>query len=197
MRPLGNIVSAGATTGTVLTGLAASGGAKLPVLAFSLASVQALLIDELDGALFRYLDLPLAVVIAVALTRPAAAVVTGFVVGLAVDSFQLRFFGLHGLAYCILGPLAAGLPIGSLRRRSEIVASLATAQCLAASTIVIGGAALADRALPPDLFAHVVQVTLWSVVIVLPLTSLLGGRMGLATPEPLERGLAATSADWR
>ncbi len=197
MKPVTNLLSAGAATGTVLSGLASAGGARLPVTAFSLAAVQALLIDDLDGALFRYLDLPLAAVIALSLTRPAGAVVTGFVFGLAVDSFQLRFFGLHGLAYCVLGPVATGLPIGGLRSRTEIVASVAAVQCLVASAIVIGGVSLADRVMPPNLFANIVQVTVWSVIISIPLTAMLGGRMGLATPEPMERGSAPTSAEWR
>ena len=197
MSVLGGFWSLAASAVTVLAGLASSGGARLPVMAFSLAAVQALLINDIDGSLFRYLDLPLAVVIALSLTRPSTAVVTGFVFGLAVDSFNMRLFGLHGLAYCLLGPVASALPVGSLRSRSEIVASLATVQCLVASAVVLGGSWVADGVRPPSLFANVVQVTLWSVIIVLPLSAALGGRMGLATPEPTDRPSPATSADWR
>jgi cell shape-determining protein MreD len=182
---------------TVVTGAASSGGARLPITAFSVAAVQSLLINDIDGSLFRYLDLPLAVVIALSLTRPTTSVVTGFVFGLAVDSFNMKLFGLHGLAYCVLGPVASAVPVGSLRSRTEIVASLATVQCLLASTIVLGASWIADGVRPPSLFANVVQVTLWSVIIVLPLSAALGGRMGLATPEPSDRPTPATSAEWR
>lgn len=197
MRLLGNLASIGSSTGTLLHGLASLGGLRLPVTAFSVAALQALLIDDLGGPVFRHLDVPLAVVIALALTRPANAVVTGFIFGLAVDAFQMKLFGLHGLAYSVLGPVAALVPLGSLRGRAEIVASMATVQCLVATTIVLGGAWLTDRHIPSNVIAGTFQVTLWSVAIALPLTAALGGRMGLQTPDRPDHVNAATSADWR
>lgn len=178
---------------TMAGGVLSLDGPRLLFTAFSVASVQALVIDDLDGAVFRHLDLPLAVVIALALTRPASAVAIGFVFGLVVDAFQLRLFGLHGLAYSVLGPVATAFPVGSLRSRTEIVASLAAVQAVVASAMVALGVAWADGAVPAGLFGRFVQVTLWSVAIVLPLTAALGGRMGLVTPDPSDQLLPPRS----
>lgn len=185
-------------TGALLVGdIAAVGRLRLPVIAFSVAAVQNLVIAESDGALLRHLDLPLVVVIAVSLNRPHAALVTGFVFGLAVDTFHTRLFGIHALAYCLAGPVGWSLPIGGLRNRAEIAATLASAQALVATAVLIGGAWMADGALQPGIFGRVVQVTLWVVALVLPLTAVLGARMGLATPEPVDRLAPPSSADWR
>lgn len=192
--PPSNMASA---TVNLVSGVAALGGLRLPVTAFSVAAVQSLIVEENDGALLRYLELPLVVVIALSLTRPGNAVVTGFLFGLAVDAFHTKLFGLHGLAYCILGPLAAVLPVGGLRGRVEIVASLAAAQTLAATIVVVIGTWISVGHLDPGLFGRVVQTTLWTVGLVIPLTVALGGRMGLATPEPIDRLGPPTSAEWR
>lgn len=171
------------------------GWIRLAVTAFSVAAVQALLIDQGPAAL-RHLDIPLAVAVALVLTRPNDAVATGFIFGIAVDLFQLRLFGLHGLAFCALGPVAANLPVSALRSRVEVVALLATAQTVAATTIVSVGALLIDGRLPPGLFGRYVQVVLWSVLIVVPLTGALGGRTGFALPGSIDRHGAPTTADW-
>ncbi len=171
-------------------------GLKLVVAAFSLAAVQAQLIDRLSSPIFAHLDLPLAAVIALVLARPSEAAITGFVFGLAVDAFQLQLFGLHALAFCALGPVAGALPVSALRSRTEIVASSAAVQSQVATVIVIGGAWLLDGRLLPGLFGRFVQVGLWSVAIVVPLTVAFGGRLGPSIAESMEREPAATSADW-
>jgi cell shape-determining protein MreD len=197
VRPLHRPLNAVQGTITVIGGLAAAGGLRLPVIAFSLAAVQALVIDEHDGALLRHLDLPLAAVAAIALTRPEMAVIAGFAFGLAIDSFHTKLFGLHCLAYCLMGPVASSLPVGGLRGRFEIVVFLVSAQTLVGIAVLAGGAWIADGHLQPGLAGRAVQGTLWTVVMVIPLTVALGGRLGLATPEPIDRLGPPSSADWR
>ncbi len=177
--------------------IAAIGRLRLPVIAFSVAAMQNLLIDESSVALLRHLDLPLVVVVAASLNRPQTALVTGFVFGLAVDAFHTRLFGIHALAYCVAGPVGWSLPLGGLRSRAEITTTLASVQALVATAVLVVGAWLVDGALPPGIFGRAVQVTIWVVVLVLPLTAVLGARMGLATPEPVDRLASPTSADWR
>lgn len=171
-------------------------GLKLAAAAFSVAVIQAQLIDQVSSPLFRHLDLPLAVVIALVLTRPSEAATVGFIFGLAVDSFQLQLFGLHVFAYCALGPVAAALPVSALRSRTEIVASSAVVQSQIATIIVIAGAWLLDGRLMPGLFGRFVQIGLWSTVIVVPLSVALGGRLGPSIAESMQREPVATSADW-
>ena len=172
-------------------------GLRLVVTAFSVAAVQALVIDEIDLVVARHLDLPVAVVIALTLIRPTNAVTTGFVFGLAVDAFSFRMFGLHGLAFCVLGPIAKLVPIDSLRGRAEIVASLATVQSLVAVAVVSGSVWLADGHLPPNLAAHSVQTTAWAVLIALGATTVMGARVGIPTPLQSDPSYQPTSAEWR
>lgn len=171
-------------------------GLKLAAAAVSVAAIQAQLIDQAGSPIVRHLDLPLAAVIALVLTRPSEAALTGFIFGLAVDSFQLQLFGLHAVAFCALGPVAAALPVSALRSRTEIVASSAVVQSQIATIIVVGGAWLLDGRLMPGLFGRFVQVGLWTVVIVVPLSVALGGRLGPSIAESMQREPAATSADW-
>ncbi len=166
------------------------------VAAFSLAAIQAQLIDQATLSVFRHLDLPLAVTIALVLARPGDAAATGFIFGLAVDAFQLQLFGLHAIAFCALGPVAATLPVSALRSRTEIVASSAVIQSQVAMIIIVGGGWLIDGRLLPGLFGRSVQVGLWTVAIVVPLTAVVGGRMGPSIAESMERESAMTSADW-
>lgn len=172
-------------------------GFRLVLTAFSVAAAQALLIEQSDATPFRHLDLPLAAAIALTLTRPAGGAVIGFVFGLAVDAFQLRLFGIHCLAYCTLGPIAANLPVGPLRSRAERVALLAAVQSLAVTAVVVAGIRLLDGHLVPGLPGRLAQVTLWSIAIALPLTALLGARMGLSIPAPVDRHGVPSSADRR
>lgn len=166
------------------------------VAAFSLAAVQAQLIEQLGSPIFRHLDLPLAVVIALVLARPAEAATTSFIFGLAVDAFQFQLFGLHTLAFCMLGPLAAALPVSALRSRTEIVASSAVVQSQVATLVIVAGGWLFGGRLMPGQFGHFVQIGLWSVVVVVPLTAMFGGRLGPSIAESMQREPAATSADW-
>ncbi len=178
-------------------------GTRLAVIAFSVAAVQATLIDRADGGPFRHLDLPLAAAIAVVATRPADKAFTGFVFGLAVDLFQLKLFGLHGLAYCAIGPVAVHLPVSALRRRWEAVALLAAAQTLAVSVVVGAGVWLIDRRSPGGesiggIAWQLCQAMAWSAMLVVPLTGLLGGRIGpTITPAWGMRSEAAHPADRR
>jgi rod shape-determining protein MreD len=177
--------------------MSVTAGFRLIVTAFSMAAVQALLIEQWDAAPFRHLDLPLAVAIAMILTRPAGGAVIGFVFGLAVDVFQLRLFGLHCLAYCTLGPIAANLPVNHMRRRSELVAMMAAVQSVTVTAVIVAGVRLFDGQLVPGLTGRFVQVTLWSVAIAVPLTALLGARVGLSIPDPVDRHGALSSAGRR
>ena len=172
------------------------GGFRIVVTAFTTAAVQALLIDQSQTTVVRHLDLPLALTIALVISRPGSAVVTGFVFGIAVDVFQTRLFGLHGLAFALLGPVATVLPLSPLRSRAEIVASLTVAQAVVATGVVAAGGWVSGNGLAPGLFGHLVQVVLWSLAIVLPLTALLGARMGLTTPDPGTVPGSPTSAEW-
>ncbi len=169
---------------------------RLAVTAFSVAAVQALLVEQAGAVAFRHLDLPLAVAIALVLTRPADSVAIGFLFGLAVDLFQYRLFGLHALAFCTLAPIAANLPVSALRSRAEVVIMLTAAQTVAATSVLVTGVWLVDGRMPGGLFGRFVQVTVWSVLLVLWLSAALGGRMGLAVPGSAERPPAPTSAEW-
>jgi hypothetical protein len=170
--------------------------ANLVAVAVLLAAIQSRLVEQLDSPIFRHLDIPLATVVALIVLRPSEAVVTGFVFGLAVDGFQLQLFGLHALAYTGLGPVAALVPVNALRSRTEVVASLAAVQSQVAILTVVAGGWLLDGRFLPGLFGRLVQGGMWTVVIVVPLVAVLGGRTGTSFAEHADRQPAPTSADW-
>lgn len=182
--------------------MTAAAAMRLAVIAFSVAAVQAASIDRFGGPL-RHLDLPLVVAITLVMTRPVDAAVTGFVFGLAVDLFQLRLFGLHSLAYCTLGPVAVHVPLSALRRRGEAIAVLVSAQTVVVSMVVALGAWLVDGRVPGGapvggFVWHLCQAAFWSVIVVVPLTSILGGRIGsLVPPMWSDRSDALHPADRR
>ncbi len=169
---------------------------RLALTGFTVAAVQILIVDSGDLTLLRHLDLPLAVAAALALTRPADAVVIGLVFGLAVDAFQLRLFGIHGLAYSLLGPVAAAVPVSGLRTRTELVAWLAAVQAVTATAVLLAATAIAAGSAPPGITGRFVQVTLWTIVVVVPLTAVLGGRKGLGSPGIGDRPAVPPSARW-
>ncbi|MEM7275872.1 MAG: hypothetical protein AAF547_22540, partial [Actinomycetota bacterium] len=157
--------------------------ARLVVVGFTVAAVQAHLIDSAGGSPLRHLDLPLMLVVVLALVRPGGALMTGFVIGLAVDAFHGRLFGLHGLAYAVLAPVATLIPVGALRSRVEAVAVQVVAVVVVAETIVIGGAAVAAGRMPPDLVSGVVPAAAMAVLVTVPLVLALQGRGGVAGPD--------------
>lgn len=176
--------------------MTALGGLRLATVAVTLAAVQALLIDAAKSGPFTHVDLPLAAVIVLVILRPEGALVTGFVFGLAVDLFGTRLFGVHCLAYCLLGSIAAAVPIGALRTRSEAIACLTAAQTVVAITITSGAVVVTTGALPPDTFGRYVQTTFWTLLLVVPVVSASGINIGLTTPEPAPLSGPPTSAEW-
>lgn len=176
--------------------MTALGGIRLIVTAITLAAVQALLLDAGRSGPFTHLDLPLAAVIILVIIRPDQAVTVGLIFGLAVDLFHTRLFGIHGLAYSLLGSVAAAVPVGALRTRTEAVACLTAAQSLVAITVPTIAVWFTGGRLPPDTFGRYVQVTAWTLLIVVPPVSASGINIGLTTPEPPGRPPAKTSAEW-
>lgn len=176
--------------------MSALGGLRLATVAVTLAAMQALLIDAARSGPFTHLDLPLAAVILLILLRPDEALTTGFVFGLAVDLFGTRLFGVHCLAYSILGSVAAGVPVGTLRTRTEAIACLTAAQVVVALSVTTGAVLITGGSLPPDTFGRYVQATAWTVLLVVPATSFSGTHIGLVTPDPAPLSSPPTTAEW-
>jgi rod shape-determining protein MreD len=176
--------------------MTALGGIRLATVAVTLAAMQALLIDAARSGPFTHIDLPLAAVIVLVILRPEGALVTGFVFGLAVDLFGSRLFGVHCLAYCLLGSVAAIVPVGALRTKSEAIACLTAAQALVAITVTTSAVLVTTGALPPDTFGRYVQATAWTLLLVVPVVSASGTNIGLLTPEPAPLSGPPTSAEW-
>lgn len=172
------------------------GWLRIATVAVSLAAVQALLIDGARGGPLVHLDLPLAAVAVLVILRPDGAMVIGFVFGIAVDLFGSRLFGVHALAYCVLGSVAAAVPVGARRTRTEAIAFVVGAQAIVAITVVTGVAYLAGGSPPPDTFGRYVQATLWTLIIAVPAVSASGAHIGLTTPEPTTLAEPSTSAEW-
>lgn len=172
-------------------------GLRLPILAFTVAAVQATVFDRTTVAALDHIDLPLAVVIALAITRPADAVVSGFVFGLAVDAFSTRLFGLHGLAYALLAPVAAVLPTSGLRTRTEALLFLVAAQAVFAATVVMVGTWIADGAIELWPAGRYLQITVWAVALAWPLTVALGGRSSLVgAADLLDPATGPGTSEW-
>ena len=158
--------------------------ARMVVVGFTVAALQALLLDTADFALIRYLDLPLVLVVVLVLVRPADAVTAGFVIGLAVDAFHGRLFGLHGLAYAVLDPVAAAVPVGALRSRVEAVGLQAGAQAVVAVNVIVAGVTISGGRFPTDLLGRYVQTTAWVLITAVPVVLGLDGRAGVLGTEP-------------
>lgn len=169
---------------------------RLLVAAATVAAAQATVIDPSEVAAFRHLNLPLAVAVSLALLRPGDAAVIGFSFGLAVDVFQQRLFGLHALGFIALAPVAANLPIGALRTRSEVVACLAAVQSIAATTVVAAGGWLLAGVRPSGLFGRLIEASAWSVGLALCTAVMAGGRLGAIVhngSDPLEASTGSAS----
>lgn len=176
--------------------MTAFGGIRLGIVAVTIAAVQTLLIDAGKSGPFTHLDLPLAAVIVLVILRPESAVTNGFVFGVAVDLFHTRLFGVHCLAYSVLGSVAATIPVGALRTKAEAIAVLTAVQAVAAVTITTVVVSITGGHLPPDMFGRYVQTTAWTLLLVVPVVLGSGANVGLATPEPPGRLVAPTSAEW-
>lgn len=168
---------------------------RYATVAFSVAAVQALMLDGAHHGPIAYLDLPLVVVIVLATLRPDGAVATGFLFGLIVDLFGTRLFGVHALSYCVLGVVVTIVPVGALRTRLEAISCLVAAQAVVAISIVTAALVLTGG-LPADTAARYVQTTAWTLVVAVPLIAASGAQIGLVTPEPQPLGGPASSADW-
>lgn len=175
--------------------MTALGGIRLAIVAVTIAAVQTLLIDSSIGP-FTYLDLPLASVIVLVILRPESAVISGFVFGIAIDLFHTRLFGVHCLAYSVLGSVAATIPLGALRTKAEAIAVLTVVQTVAAVTTTTAVVSITGGHLPPDTFGRYVQASVWTLLVVMPVVLASGANIGPATPEPPGRLAAPTSAEW-
>ena len=152
---------------------------RLLVVAVSVVAVQVYGLDAVRLPVLDRLDLPLAVAVGLILARPAQSTAIGLIVGLTVDAFGHRLFGLHCLAYATLGPVLRAWPPGVGRRGRG--AGPAATMALVASSVVVVGQSLADRAGPPpgELVARLIVVPLSVAVLAGPVARLAGrGRTG-------------------
>ncbi len=148
---------------------------RLVVAAVSVVTIQAFVLDQSTVGVIRHLDLPLAVAAALVVARPAHSTAVGLVLGLAVDAFGQRLFGLHCLAFAVLGPVARALPAPAGRQRAVAVAGTAGAQALAATVVVIVGQSVAVGGLAPDPLRRLAETALWTAALAVPLVSWIDG----------------------
>jgi len=123
-------------------------------------------------------------VIVLVFLRPDQALPAGFLFGLAVDLFGTRLFGVHCLAFCLLGPVATAVPVGAVRTRTEAVACIAGAQALTAGLTVTAAAAVFGGGAPPDSLGRLVQSTAWTLVVAVPLVMASGAHPGPLSADP-------------
>lgn len=177
--------------------MSAFGALRMTIIALSVASVQALVVDTGTTGPFRQLELPLTVVVILVVLRPDTALTIGVIFGLAADLFHTRLFGLHCLAFSLLGSVAAMVPVGGLRTRTEAVACLVAVQVTTAVTVLTVGIWVSGGHPPPDIFGRYVQTTAWALLIAVPVISASGVNIGMATPEPPMAGRPpASSGEW-
>ncbi len=144
------------------------------VAAATAVAIQASVLDPITSPVLRHLDLPLATAAALVLARPAHSVTIGLVFGLMVDASSQRLFGLHGIAYAMLGPLAHNLPTPTWRRPGLLVAWRAGAQGLVATSIVAVGQTIAAGTLVPGTIGAVLQTGVLVGLVAVPLSRLVG-----------------------
>lgn len=162
---------------------------RLLVLAASAVAVQTFVVDEAGWRWLDGLDLPLALAALLVASRPRQSTLIGLVFGLSVDAVGHRLFGLHCLAYAVLGPVGRRLPVGPaparpLRRwrpglggewpRGREVLWLVAAQAAAARSVVVIGQTVAAGAPPHRWFVQLIETVVWTVVLVALVAPLLG-----------------------
>ena len=152
--------------------LTATGLARLLVAAVTVVAVQVSIIDPIETPILRQLDLPLALAAALVLANPAQSSTIGLVFGLVVDASGQRLFGLHCVAYTVLGPIARGLPVPAWRRRRALIAWRAGAQGLGAATVVAIGQGVAAGAPVPGAPLRVLQIAVLTGLLAVPASRL-------------------------
>ncbi len=137
------------------------GPGRIVVLAVAAALVQAFALDASSVWLLRQPDLPLTLAAVAVVAAPGRSATIGLAFGLAVDATGHRLFGIHCLAFTVLGPVARHLPVpGAIRslgigatigRAGAETAWLVGGQVAAATAVVLVGQSLAaGRPIPPD-----------------------------------------------
>lgn len=185
----GGVGRAGPADGTGRTNV---GPVRILAIAVGAAIVQASWLDASSTWLFRTVDLPLTLAAALVVVAPGRSALIGLAVGLAVDATGHRLFGIHCLAYSVLGPVARHLPVpGAIRsfdagpalgRSGTEAAWLAAGQVGAASLVVLAGRSLADGRIAP--LDRLVPTVLIAAALAPPLTAWLAGTGRHDRPAP-------------
>jgi hypothetical protein len=156
-------------------------------VAFSAVAIQAFVVDQAATPAVRHLELPLAVAATLAVAHPTASATIALVFGLSVDAFGHRLFGIHCVAYAVLGPVAQSVPV-PVRRPGPAMAWTAGAAGAAATVVVVLGQALADGGPPPGAVARVVATGLWTGLLASVLGLPLGARAVARSGRAAGRG---------
>lgn len=147
---------------------------RLVVAAATAVAVQASVLDSITLPVLRHLDLPLTAAAVLVLARPTQSVTIGLIFGLMVDASSQRLFGLHGLAYAALGPVAHILPVPSWRRRGWVVGWRAGVQGLSVATVVAVGQTVAAGGPVPGVMPALGQTAVLVGLLAIPLSRLVG-----------------------
>lgn len=158
---------------------------SIVVATASAAAAQVLIVDRIDIAPLRHLDLPLAFVVASSMARPANSAMIALVAGLIVDAFGWRLFGVHCLTYAAIGPtlavVPAALPVGS---RVAIGPMWGAGVAGAVSTAaLVGVVAVFDGGLPPEAATAPVVAGLWAGPLAVAISTA-APRIGLLSRTP-------------
>jgi len=154
--------------------LTAASTIRMVVAAATAVAIQVSVLDPITTPIARHLDLPLAVAAALVLARPANSVTIGLIFGLMVDASSQRLFGLNGIAYATLGPLAHNIPTPAWRRPGLLVLWRAGAQGLAAATVVAVGQTVAAGTLVSGTIGAVLQTGLLAGLVAVPVSRAVG-----------------------
>lgn len=140
--------------------------ARLVALALSAVVVQAFVVEPSGTAAVRHLDLPLAVATIAILAWPGGSAAVAVVCGLLVDAFGRRLFGVHLVAYAVIGPILQLVPVPSRIRPPLAVAGAAGLAGAAATAVVVAAQAVVDGAPPGGSVARVLGGAAWTAVLV-------------------------------
>lgn len=147
---------------------------RLMVAAATAVAVQVSVLDSITLPVLRHLDLPLTLAAVLVLARPTQSVVIGLIFGLMVDASSQRLFGLHGLAYTALGPVAHVLPVPSWRHRRWLIGWRAGVQGLAVAVIVALGQTIAAGGPVPGVGRALGQTALLVGLLAVPTSRVIG-----------------------
>lgn len=158
------------------------GTVRLVVTMWSAVVIQAYLVEPAGSALVRSLDVPLAITTVLVLARPGRSAGLALVCGLLVDAFGRRLFGIHVLAYAVIGPVLQLVPIGPHHRSAPSVGVAAGLAAAMASGIVVSGLAVVDGGIPAGSVARIVGAAVWTALLAGVLSGPASRRLAPLTP---------------